>query len=86
MMLYICTKFLENISRASELLSQHKIMMDGQTGDFYRASADFIWRGPYDEKNHYCMPVKTSEDQSGLLGGELVCLLMNTFGDKAAVN
>ena len=52
MMLYICTKFLENISRTSELLSQHKIMMqmDGQTGDFYRASADLVWRGPYDEK------------------------------------
>ena len=53
MMLYIYTKFHENVQRVSALLSRHEIMTYGQTdtrtdgqtdgqGDFYRASADSV--------------------------------------------
>ena len=53
LMLYIYTKFHENVQRVSALLSRHEIMTYGQTdrrtdgqtdgqGDFYRASADSV--------------------------------------------
>ena len=35
--------------RVSELLNGHETMTDGQTdgqGDYYRASSNFVWRGP----------------------------------------
>ena len=45
---------------ASELLSGHEIMMDGQSetddgqGDYYRASADFAWGGPNKQLLMFC--------------------------------
>ena len=52
MMLYICIKSRENISNGFRVIERTRNddgRTDGQTdgqGDYYRASADFVWRGP----------------------------------------